>query len=268
VWATVPYGSSGHVFANVRYLDGVLALMFAGAVALGERFVPEPGLRALALLLCLQSLLMLHPEMPRTVRVALALIDIGLIVWVMSPRFQSFARRRARELAVAALAAALLVSPLLGRFRVEDRERAYRNEYTAHKTAAFLFAPAWGWLDKHGEDGTVAVVGAPSNFFVYPLMGAHLERRAIYVNVNRKDSRQAVDYPGCDPRVDPDPQAWLENLVKQDVRWVYLHRFPQIDFPMEADWIARRPDLFALRFQSNTNIIVEFLPGRHRRASP
>jgi hypothetical protein len=268
VWATVPYGSSGHVFANVRYLDGVLALLFAGAVALGERFVPEPGLLALSLLLGIQDLLMLHTEMPRTVRVALALIDVGLIVSVVSPGFRGFVRRRVRELAVAGLAAALLAAPFLGRFRVKDRERAYRSEYTAHKTAAFLFAPGWGWLDQHGEDGTVAVIGAPSNFFVYPAMGAHLERRAIYVNVNRRDSRRAADYPGCDPRVDPDPQAWLENLVKQDVRWVYLHRFPQLDFPREADWIALRPDLFALRYQNNTNVIVEFLPGRHPRAVP
>jgi hypothetical protein len=261
VWATVPYGSSGHVFANVRYLDGALALMFAGVVAIGERFVPDPALRALALLFALQDLLMLHTEMPRTVRVVLALIDIGLVIWAVSPGVRGFARRRARELAVAGIVAALVAAPYLGRFRVKDRARAFKSEYTAHKTAAFLFAPGWEWLDKNGEDGTVAVIGAPSNFFVYPAMGAHLERRAIYVNVNRKDSRLATDYPGCDPRVDPDPQAWMENLLKDGVRWVYLHRFPQIDFPMEAEWVSARPDLFALRYQDNTNIIVEFLPN-------
>ncbi|MES1245043.1 MAG: glycosyltransferase family 39 protein [Acidobacteriota bacterium] len=265
VWATVPYGSSGHVFANVRYLDGSLALMFAGAVAVGERFVPDPALRALALLFAVQDLLMLHTEMPRTVRVVLALFDIGLVIWAVSPRIQGFTRRRARELAVAGIVAALVAAPFLGRFRVKDRERAFRSEYTAHKTAAFLFAPGWGWLDKNGEDGTVAVIGAPSNFFVYPAMGPHLERRAIYVNVNRRDSRRATDYPGCDPRIDPEPQAWLENLLKDGVRWVYLHRFPQIDFPMEADWISARPDLFALRYQDNTNIIVEFLPNAPKR---
>jgi hypothetical protein len=261
VWATVPYGSSGHVFANVRYLDGVLALMFAGAVAVGERFVPDPALRALALLFAIQDLLMLHTEMPRIVRVALALIDIGLVVWAVSPGVRGFTRRRSRGLAVAGIVATLVAAPFLGRFRMEDREHAFRSEYTAHKTAAFLFAPGWGWLDENGEDGTVAVIGAPSNFFVYPAMGAHLERRAIYVNVNRRDSRRATDYPGCDPRIDPEPQAWMENLLKNGVRWVYLHRFPQIGFPMEAEWVSARPDLFALRYQDNTNIIVEFLPN-------
>ena len=261
VWATVPYGSSGHVFANVRYLDGALALMFAGVVAVGDRFVPDPALRSLALLFVVQDLLMLHTEMPRTVRVVLALFDIGLVIWAVSPGLRGFTRRRARELAVAGIVAALVAAPYLGRFRVKDRARAFKSEYTAHKTASFLFAPGWEWLDKNGEDGTVAVIGAPSNFFVYPAMGAHLERRAIYVNVNRRDSRRATDYPGCDPRVDAEPQAWLENLLKDGVRWVYLHRFPQIDFPMEAEWISARPDRFALRYQDNTNIIVEFLPN-------
>ncbi len=260
VWATVPYGSSGHVFANVRYLDGALALMFAGVIAIGERFVPDRAMRAVSILFAIQSVLMLHTEMPRAVRLALALIDIGLVVWIASPGLRSLTRRRYRELAVVGILAVLIAAPFLGRFRVKDRERAFRTEYTAHKTAAFLFAPAWGWLDRKGGDGTVAVIGAPSNFFVYPLMGPHLERRAVYVNVNRRDSRNAADYPGCDPRVDPEPQAWLENLLKGEVRWVYLHRFPQLQFPMEAEWIMQRPDLFALRFQDNANIIVEFLP--------
>lgn len=260
VWVTVPYGTSGHVFANVRYLIGVLALMFAGAVAMGERFVPDKTLRALVLLLLIQDLLMLHTEMPRTVRLALALVDIGLIAVALSPRLRDLFRNRARELALATVALLLLVTPFWARYRVQDRIRAFQTEYTAHKTAAWLFAPGWGWLEKNGGNGTVAVIGAPSNFFVYPVMGTRLERKAIYVNFNRQNSRNAADYPGCDPRVDPDPQAWLENLLRQEVRWIYLHRFPQVDFQRETEWILARPDLFALRYDSNTNLVFEFLP--------
>lgn len=260
VWVTVPYGTSGHVFANVRYLSGALALMFAGAVAVGERFLPDRTLRALALLLLIQDLLMLHTEMPRTVRIALAMVDIGLIAVALSPGLRQFGRNRARELALASLALLLLITPAWAGFRAKDRMRAFQNEYTAHKTAAWLFAPGWGWLEKNGGDGTVAVIGAPSNFFIYPVMGARLERKAIYVNINRRNSRNAADYPGCDPRVDPDPQAWLENLLRQEVRWVYLHRFPQVDFPRETEWILARPDLFALRYDSNVNLVYEFLP--------
>lgn len=260
VWVTVPYGTSGHVFANVRYLSGVLALMFAGAVVVGERFVPDKTLRVLALLLLIQDLLMLHTEMPRTVRIALALIDIGLVAVALSPRLRDFGRRRARELALASVVLLLLAAPFWAQFRVRDRIRAFQTEYTAHKTAAWLFAPGWGWLEKNGGNGTVAVLGAPSNFFIYPVMGTRLERKALYINFNRRNSRNAADYPGCDPRVDPDPQAWLENLLRQEVRWIYLHRFPQVDFPRETEWILARPDLFALRYDSNTNLVFEFLP--------
>lgn len=260
IWVLVPYASSWHVFANVRYLDGAIALMFAGAVALGERWVPAPALRLLALLFLIQNLIMFSSDMTRTVRLALGLIDAGLVAWAVSEGFRSFIRYRARELALAGLALCLLLAPLLARYRVGDRERAFRMEYTTHKIAAFLWAPAYGWLDRHGEDGTVAVAGSPSSFFIYPVMGTRLERRATYVNINRQDSRRATDYPGCDPRVDPDPQAWLENLVEQRVRWVFLHRFPQVKFPMEVEWIQARPDLFELRYENQSNLIFEFLP--------
>jgi len=140
-------------------------------------------------------------------------------------------------------------------------------EFTAHKTAAHDFAKAWRWLDHFGGDGTVAVQSTPVNYFVYPVMGLHLERRAVYVNVNRRDARNAADYPGCEPRVDFDPQAWVENLGKQDVRWILLSRFPQSSFPEEYAWAAARPDLFARRFQDGMNVIFEFLPWRAHRAS-
>ncbi|HET9227518.1 MAG TPA: hypothetical protein VFR31_12680, partial [Thermoanaerobaculia bacterium] len=70
------------------------------------------------------------------------------------------------------------------------------------------------------------------------------------------------------PRVDPEAQAWLENLVKQRIRWVHLHRFPQVPFPMEAEWIAQRPDLFALRYENNANLVFEFLPFSPRPPLP
>lgn len=260
IWVLVPYASSWHVFANVRYLDGAIALMFAGAVVLGERWVPDPALRAVALLFCIQDLIMFSSDMTRMVRLALGLIDAGLIAWALSAGFRSFLLRRARELALAGLALCVLLAPALARYRVKDRDRAFRMEYTTHKIAAFLWAPAYGWFEKNGGDGTVAVVGTPSTFFAYPVMGTRLERRAIYVNINRKDSRRATDYPGCDPRVDPDSRAWLENLLKQRVRWVFLHRFPQVRFPREVEWVQARPDLFALRFENQSNLIFEFLP--------
>ncbi len=261
VWVTVPYASSGHIFGNIRYLIGAFALAFAGVVAWAERKgMRDAWLAGITLALLIQDLLMLHAEMPRGVRLAVAAVDIAAVALALSPGLRGFARRRARELAVAAVILALAGAPLLAGFRVRDRMRAFLREFTTHKVATQHFARAWGWLDLYGGNGTVAVVSSPVNYFVYPAMGPHLERRAIYVNVNRQDSRNAADYPGCQPRVDPDPQAWMENLRKQDVRWVWLSRFPQIGFPEEYAWAQSRPDLFAVRYQDNTNVIYEFLP--------
>ncbi len=262
IWVTVPYASNGHVFANVRYLDGLFALMLAGAVAMAERYLPDAPVRWLALLILIQDLLMLHTEMPRTVRLILAAVDILLVAAALSPRFRSFARRRWRELAVAGLMLALLSAPLLARFRVRDRARAFRTEYTAHKTSSFLWARAWGWLDRNGEDGHGGGSGGAEHLLHLPGDGdASGAAGRLYINVNRQDFQNAADYPACDPRVNPDPQAWMENLVKHGVRWVYLHRYPQIDFPMEQGWVMRRPDLFVPRYADNVNVLYEFLPG-------
>ena len=208
---------------------------------------------------------MLHAEMPRGVRLTLAVLDAAAVALALSPGLRGFLRRRVRELTVAAVVLALAGAPFFAEFRVKDRARAFLREFTTHKVSTYHFARAWRWLDVNGGDGTVAVVGMPVSYFLYPAMGPHLERRATYINVNHQDSRRTVDYPGCNPRVDPDPQAWAENLFKQDVRWIWLSRYPQIDFPEEHTWAQLRPDLFAVRYLDNTNVIYEFLPWQARR---
>jgi hypothetical protein len=266
IWVTVPYASEAHVFANVRYLIGALCLCFAAVVAWAERReMPDAWMRYTVLALLIQDLLMLHAEMPHGVRLVVGAADILAVALAFSPGLRAFVVRRRRELAIAALTAAILAAPFLSRYHMGDRGRAFGMEFTAHKTAAPNFAHAWGWLERFGGNGTVAVHGTPMDYFVYPAMGTHLERRAIYVNVNRRDSRNAADYAACDPRVDPDPQAWLENLAKQDVRWLLVSRFPQIGFPEELDWAAARPDLFAVRYRDESNVLFEFLPWQARR---
>jgi hypothetical protein len=266
LWVTVPYASDGHVFANVRYLVGAVGLCFAGVVALAERRgMGDAWLRGLALAVVIQDLLMLHAEMPRGVRAVVGVADVLAVAVALSPALRAFAVRRRRELAALGAILAVTGAPYLSRFRMADRARAFAMEYTAHKTLTHDYANAWRWLDRFGGAGAVAVQSTPMNYFVYPVMGVHLERRAVYVNVNRRDARNAADYPGCDPRVDLDPAAWIENLAKQDVHWILLSRVPQTAFPEEYAWAAARPDLFALRFQDTTNVILEFLPWRARR---
>lgn len=261
IFITIPHANGQQFLANPRYLDGAYALAFAGLVAVAERRgARDAWLGAFAFVLLVQDLILLHEEMPFGVRIALAAVDVVIVALAISPALRAVTRRRAVPIAAAASGALLLIGvPLLGRWRVADRGRAFAEESTFHETTMRAFAGAWAWLDAHGGNGTVAVVESPAGIFTYPAMGPHLERRVVYVNTNRADVRDAVVYPGCDPRQELDPQAWLANLHRAGVRWVHLGRFPGYPFPSELEWAAARPDLFALRYQDPGNAVLELL---------
>jgi hypothetical protein len=262
-WVAVPFARNRHVFANVRYLVPVLGLAFAGGVAaLARRPAATRWLPWIGVVLALQGLLQLHAEMPRGVRLAMAAVDCVLVALSWSDGARGWARRHWRALATTSGVAALLLVPPWAHFRVADRGRAYAEELTAHLTTSRLQAAAWGWLDRHGEDGNVATVGSPNSYFIYPAMGTRLERDVRVVNFNHADLRHAAAYPACQPRVDPDPRAWLVALVKQRIRWIHLSRFPGFELPLEDRWARQMPGLFARRFADDTNVIYELLlPG-------
>ncbi len=261
IWTTVPYSASGHVYANIRYLDAAIAIAFAGGLAVAEALGASVlSLGALAVALVAQDLLQLHAEMPFGVRAAVAAADLAAVALALSPGLRRGIVRFSRPLAVAAALALVLMAPLLGSFRSADRGRALGEEYTAHATSGRRFAAGWTWLDENAGDGTVDVVSSPDTFFVYPAMGPRLERRAIYVNVNRQDLHEAAAYPRCQPRVDPSADAWLANLRREGVRWLYLSRNPPYPFPMEDGWAQARRGRFALRFADVTNRVWEVLP--------
>jgi hypothetical protein len=257
----VPYAASHHVFANTRYLVPCFGIAFAAGIAMLEDRIRETWLAALAVALLAQDLLQMHSEMPHGVRVAMGVLDVLALGIALSPGLRAFTIRRARPLALAALVAGVLLAPVLGRFRLDDRARALAQEYQAHVTTSRLFAAGWGWLDHHGENGTVDVFTSPATYFTYPAMGQYLERKATYVNVNVEDVREAATYPLCQPRVHADPDAWLVNLKKAGVRWVLASRYPDFPYSIEHDWAVAHPELFKLRFQDNTNEVWEFLPG-------
>ncbi len=258
VWATVPYADHGTIYANIRYLDGAVALAWAGGVALLTlRSVASRWIEGLALVLAVQGLLQLHAEMPRGVRLAMAVADVALVALALSPALRLRLRLRARGLAVGGVVLILALAPILTAFRAADRGRAMAYELTVHKTPIELFARAWSWLDRFGEDGTVALASSPLHYFVYPAMGPRLERKAIFANVNAADHANVAEYPACDPRVDLDPQAWLANLAKHDVRWLHLMRYPGTEYLPERTWADALPDRFTLRYEDDGSRIYE-----------
>jgi hypothetical protein len=261
IFLTIPHANGAQFLANPRYLDGAFALAFAGLVAVAERRgARDVWLTVLTFALLVQDLVLLHEEMPFGVRIVLAIVDLAVVALALSADLRRWLQRRAALLAAVAAAALLLGgAPCLGRWRAADRGRAFGEESTFHETTMRGFAGAWSWLDAHGGDGTVAVVASPTNVFSYPAMGPHLERRVVYVNTTRADVRDAAVYPGCDPRQELDPQAWLTNLRKARVRWIHVGRFPGYPFPPELDWAASRPDLFALRYQDPGNAVLELV---------
>jgi hypothetical protein len=260
-WLTVPFAGNNHVFANLRYLLPAFGIAWAGGIAaLERRRGISRGAEVLAIAFCIQGLLQLHAEMPRQVRLILAGIDLTAVALVLAPRLRQTLRRRAPLLVGAGLLAVIAATPWLAAYRVADRGRALGLEFTTHHTPARLSAHGWHWLDGNAGDGTVAVSSAPGHYFVYPAMGPYLERRVVYVNINQADRPFAAQYPNCDPRIDPDPEAWLRNLDRSGARWLYLSRFPEFDFPVEAQWAQARPERFVPRYADLTNLIFEVIP--------
>ena len=260
-WLAVPYAANLAIFANVRYLIPAAGLAAAGGIAIAERRgMSDLWLRGLAIALACQALLQLHTEMPGGVRVTIAAIDLGAVVFGMSSGLRRLVRRRAPAFAAAALALALLGAPVLARFRTADRARALASEWTGHQTPARVLAGAWGWLDVNGGDGTVAFISSPGSFFVYPAMGPYLERRTRYFNINAANYDLAGKYPYCYPRVDPDPSAWLDHLAAGNPRWLLISRYPDFDWPVERDWAQANPTRFELRFADAANQIYEYHP--------
>jgi len=261
LWATVPFAVSGHLFANIRYLIGGLALAFAAAFAWAEgRKIDPRWLQLLALGLAVQSLLQLHAEMPREVRLALAWGDLLAAVLLFSGMARAWLGRYRRAVALGGVLALLFAVPPFVAFRLGDRGRAFAEEFTVHATPAPYFARAWDWLDTHAGASPVAVVMEPGNRFLYPAAGPRFERRVTYVNVNRANYREAGAFPACNPRVDPDPAAWLDNLEGEGILFVHLARQPGRDFPYELGWIEAHPERFAPRYEDPANRIYETRP--------
>jgi hypothetical protein len=257
VWVVVPVANGYWILSNVRFLIGAAGLAFAlGFAILETRGVSDSAISLLGAALAVQSLLLLHAELLREVRIAVAWLDVLAVVLLLSAWARSFVLRRGRWLVAAAVLASLPLAQWWVGYRHAGRYVALATEYTLHSTPAAQSAAAWAWLDVYGGDGTVAAVGEPETYFLYPDMGERLLRRVTYVNVNARDSRSVKDYPHCNPRVDFAAPAWLANLEKQAVRWVHVSRRGP-DYPVEDDWARQDSDRLVLRYEDPFNRIYE-----------
>jgi hypothetical protein len=131
-----------------------------------------------------------------------------------------------------------------------------------------------GWLAFEHMTPRPATVASVGNERAYPLFGSGLRHRVITVNVDAHPDWQFHDYEraarktGASPatierpqfhRENAGPNAWIQNLKKQNVELLFCSTLEPISaqfmkttpdgFPIEVEWIRRRPAQFRLMFR-------------------
>jgi hypothetical protein len=193
------------------------------------------------------------------------------MVWGWS-RLSVRPRRRALPLTLTAVSALLFVG--LG----------YLDVWRDLIDPRMRFYPAFpdflaGWLQLESRSGTAGsrVAYAGTNIPYY-LLASGLRNEVRYVNINRHREWQLHDYhrqavergqgnwpnsrPGWD-RLEPDLQAWLENLESEGIQLLVVTRVnPQEgahnvadsdNFPIERRWADSHPEWFEPLYGQNGN---------------
>jgi hypothetical protein len=167
---------------------------------------------------------------------------LAIAVWRRGPRAAK---------ALIGLSCLALAGALLGGARARHRHDLYAA--LAARPPVFIMhgiaqryvaaAPLWRTLDD-GAPHRIALTagwnGVGDNVLRYPLLGARLQNHLRYVPITRDGS--IIDYERGDDevRTRADPDAWLARLRAAEIDVVVTLDPP----PIEAEWIAARPDLF------------------------
>src|SRR5262249_47298416 len=131
-----------------------------------------------------------------------------------------------------------------------------------------------GWLNFDARSGPAGsrVAYAGTNLPYY-LLGKGLRNEVRYVNIDRHRDWLLHDYhrdarapglgssPDCRPgwdRIQPDYQAWLENLDAEGIQLLVVTRVNPVEgsynvadpeqFPIERRWAESHPDRFELLY--------------------
>jgi hypothetical protein len=248
---------------NVRFAAPALGLAVAAAAAAAQAArVSEPRLALCAALCAVPDLVVLLSEAGGATRLAWAAALCAPALWAIAP-----ARHPSRWRAWAALPAGLALAGLLllGASALHEHREGSRHEHYAkgwdlHRAYLAPYASAWRWLDEHVRGSQrVAHHGVE---YLYPLYGPRLERRVRYVDVNARDGGAHHAYPLGQYREHPDPERWIANLRRREIRWVVVTRpWYERSFPVEADWAQAHPRMFRPAFRSAHARIYEIVGG-------
>jgi len=261
IWVVVPTTDVSNLYANIRYIIPALAIMVAFLFSLLEaRGLQDRWIDAIAIAMSVQAILFTHTIASWGIRLIVSALTLVALIYLLSDRVRDLARRYAKVSTIGAATIVFVIgAPVLARFRERDRYRAFSEEYSVHMTPIRTFARAWSWIDRNSGKDPIAAVTDVRNW-LYPPMGMRFQRRVHYVNYNEANHDSVTGYPNCNPRVDPDPLAWIANLRQHSIRWVLTSRDDAgRPFPLETRWAIERPELFRLRYSDSTSQIFEVI---------
>ena len=153
---------------------------------------------------------------------------------------------------------ALLISLLLVFFNVKyDREEFDRYCISTSKKEPNLdMGRSFRWFNAEtGNGARVAYTGRPD---FYPLYGAGLKNRVMYISVNEKEITP-YNKPDGLFRKTKDFSAWIANLRKKGIDYLFVmlssaenreHEDP-LRFAVEDEWAAAHPEQFRLVFSNS-----------------
>ncbi len=231
--------------SSARFIAPSVALMSVGAVV-GLSVLRSPAVRLLgrAMLcglflydLCVMTVVPDSPAVLAALGVALP-VALGVAAWWRLPRGVLLRR----ILVAGACVATVLGVCGLKAFRDAKRWRFYATRLELHPFPRH-YVEGWAACDVPGERRVIALASYErrlgNHWFFYPLMGRRLQNRVLYVPVVGADEK-------------PDQEAWLRRLERGGVSHVFIQLNQAVApgaagrAPVEANWMARRPERFAL----------------------
>lgn len=247
LFLTTPFWLLHWLYINIRFAAPALGMGVVVAVtALASRGVPARWFALLAGVCIAPDLFSLKIYLSLSFRVTLVLLaSLAALRWVIDLRLPTLARRATWAVCGAAL---FLGGYALHDAREEGRSASYGVDWELYRTSAGLYARGWQALEGRFGSASSALRIAHTGFgFIYPLYGSRLQRKVFYVDINARAARAFHHYPAAEFRKQPDRQAWLRNLAREQPAVLVVHHPDKGvpgGWPIEKAWADERPDLF------------------------
>ena len=257
MYVTLPL-CGGFLAGNMRFAwPGVAMALVAGATFAAEAGVPDAVTAGVFVVAQLSSLSMVawgvgaHELWLGGEALGGGLAFAGLAAIAgrsgrMSAGSGRASRFRRAWLALAVAALATWGAAALHEHRGTNRIRYWTEATLPHQQVVGEHVRCFDALERAVPAGRVAV-GAKVNGSLgalWPLVGSHLEREVLYVDVGGQDDEGRESWQD-DDREHPDRDAWLRRLSasRPDALFLYLSRAEGF-VPPEADWVRAMPERF------------------------